>query len=165
MAIVRQPNAMTFNFKSSGLPAEKVHDQNHREYVSKQIGIKTPVHFDDYGPEFIAVHSSIKDQLHDNLINLLLTNHGERLGLPDFGANLMELCFELQTAEGNEEAVKRINKAVTKYMPYVIPKKFQPVVDNFSNKEVAKVGVKMTYDIPRLGVQDRGLEVILYAAG
>ena len=31
--------------------------------------------------------------------------------------------------------------------------------------EVAKVGVKMTYDIPRLGVQDRGLEVILYAAG
>lgn len=165
MAIVRQPNALTFNFKSSGITAEKVRDQDTRPYVPKQIGIKTPVRFDDQGPEFVAVHESIKDQLHDNLINLILTNHGERLGLPDFGANLMELCFELQTQQGNDEAIKRINAAVTKYMPYVIPKKFQPVVENFNNKEVAKVGMKMTYDIPRLGVQDRGLEVLLYVAG
>lgn len=165
MAIVRQPNRIEFNFKSTGLRGAEVQEQNHRPVISQQIGIKTPVQFDDQGPEFIAIHGSIKDQLHDNLINLILTNHGERLALPDFGANLMELCFEMQTQEGNEEAIKRINNAVSKYMPYVIPKKFQPIVEHFANKEVAKVGVKMTYDIPRLGVQDRGLEVLLYVAG
>tara|TARA_Y100001970_G_C14219345_1_gene851674 strand:- start:1441 stop:1938 length:498 start_codon:yes stop_codon:yes gene_type:complete len=165
MAIVRQPNAVSFNFKSAGRQTSEVQEQSTRPTISKQIGIKTPVRFDDIGPEFVAVHDSIQDQVHDNLINLLLTNHGERLGLPDFGANLMELCFEMQHDEGQQKAIKRINHAVGKYMPYVIPKKFQPVYENFQNKEVAKVGVKMTYDVPRLGVQDKGLEIILYGAG
>lgn len=165
MAIVRQPNAVQFSFKSSGQRASEVQEQRKRPIVSRQIGIKTPLELDDRGPEFIKTHDNPQDQIHDNLINLILTNHGERLGLPDFGANLMELCFELQSDEGQREATKRINNAVQKYMPYVIPKQFMPVVENFDNKDVAKVGVKMTYDVPRLGVNDRQLEVLLYSAG
>jgi hypothetical protein len=77
----------------------------------------------------------------------------------------MELAFELQGEPGQQEAIKRINKAIAKYMPYVVPQKFQPIVDHFANKEVAKVGVKLSYDIPRLGVQNKGVEVIIFSVG
>ena len=165
MAVIRQQDAKSYKFKSSGVQLSEQQQIQSTPKVGRQIGIKTPVQFDDLGPEFISIHTSIKDAIHDNLINLILTNHGERLGLPDFGANLMELAFELQSEAGQTEAIKRINKAIAKYMPYVVPQKFQPVVDHFANKEVAKVGVRLSYDVPRLGVQNKGVEVIIFAVG
>ena len=39
-----------------------------------------------------------------NFRNMLMTNHGERLGRFDYGANLLPLAFELATEDGDEEA-------------------------------------------------------------
>jgi len=111
------------------------------------------------------MHNSFPDQLHDNLLNLILTNHGERLAHPDFGANLFELTFEMQNEGAQAEAMARISNAVRKYMPYVSLETFSPIVENFDNKEVAKIGISVGYTIPKLRTEQRQLEVILFSAG
>ena len=109
--------------------------------------------------------SDIDKQLSDNLRNLLLTNHGERLGYYDFGANLRPLVFDLGTDEADQEAIRRIKRTTNKYMPFISLEGFQVFVDRKDNKAVAKVGVQITYKIPRLDAALRSLEVMLYMGG
>ena len=104
-------------------------------------------------------------QIHDNLENLILTNHGERLGLPDFGANLAELTFEMQDEDVQSEAMARVSKTVRKYMPYVQLETFSPFIDHFDNKEVAKVGLTIGYQVPKLRTEMRMIDVVLFCAG
>ena len=167
MAVIRQSNSKKFNFKSSGV----LYDTKQKlvksfDPVDPQVGIRTPLSLSDIGENsFLVMNTSFGEQIHDNLINLLLTNHGERLCLPDFGANLRELAFEMATDSGQTEAMARINAALNKYMPFVIPNSFMPVIDHHENQDVAKVGVRMSYSVPRLGIKERGVEIIIFSAG
>ena len=166
MAITRVSDRKVYSFKSSGTTVTE-YDQRRKGLTTEAppIGIKTPVALADRGKNFLQMHTNFADQVHDNLKNLILTNHGERLGHPQFGANLMELTFEIQEEGGQAEAMTRITKAVGRYMPYVSLENFSPVVDNFDNKEVAKIGIVIGYTVPKLRTEIRYLEVILYAAG
>jgi hypothetical protein len=83
----------------------------------------------------------------------------------DFGANLIELAFELGTEEGDTMAVQRIAAAASKYMPYLELTTFEPIVEHQDNVHTAKVGVRVFYNIPSLGVTGQGIEVIIYTAG
>jgi len=167
MAIVPIGNRKVYSFKSVGQDAAE-----RKKFRAEQIsarnktafGIKTPVQLSTGGTEFLKMNYSMADQVSDNFRNLILINHGERLGFPDFGANLMELAFELQSEDGQQEAVHRISKAAGKYMPYLIPNTFEAIVDHFDNQTVAKVGLRISYDIPKLKVSNRILEVIIYTA-
>lgn len=167
MAVTRQPTSKKYNFKSVGVPYEtKLQQQKNFRPEEPQVGIRTPVALSDIGENaFVTMNTSFGEQIHDNLINLILTNHGERLALPEFGANLRELAFEMTSDEGQNEAMARINKAIGKFMPFVVPVSFMPVIDHFENSDVAKVGVRMSYTVPRLNIKERGLEVIIYSAG
>ncbi len=167
MAVTRQPTSKKYKFKSVGVAYDiKLKNQQSFRVEEPQVGIKTPLALSDIGENsFLRMNTSFADQVHDNLINLLLTNHGERLAVPDFGANLKELAFEMTTGEGQDKAMQRITKAIGKFMPFVIPLNFQPIVDFFENKEVAKIGVRMSYEVPKLNVKERGLEVIIFSAG
>jgi len=167
MAVTRQPTSKKYNFKSVGVPYEqKVQQQKYFRVEDPQVGIRTPVALSDTGEDsFVQMNTSFAEQIHDNLINLLLTNHGERLSIPDFGANLKELAFEMTNDDGQNEAMARINKAIGRYMPFVVPVSFMPVVDHFENKDVAKIGIRMSYTVPRLNIKERGLEVIIFSAG
>jgi len=167
MALVPNNNRKVYSFKSVGeIAAEREKFRKSQIEARKKpaFGIKTPVSLADGGTEFLTMNFSMADQVADNFRNLIMTNHGERLGLPDFGANLMELAFELQSEDGQGEAIARITRATTKYMPYIIPNTFEAIVDHFDNRNVAKVGVRISYDIPKLRVRDRILEVIIYTA-
>jgi len=100
----------------------------------------------------------------DNLRNLLLTNHGERLGQYDFGANLTELTFELGTDKFDTEAMLRISKAITKFMPYVQLLEYKP----FNEKRdgaLARAGFSVSYSVPLAKLNNQKIELILYAAG
>ena len=77
----------------------------------------------------------------------------------------MELAFEMQSDSGATEAMRRITLAVNKWMPFVALRSFEPVVELFENKQVAKVGVKLTYSVPRIRMKERGMEVIVFSAG
>jgi hypothetical protein len=50
-------------------------------------------------------------------------------------------------------------------MPFVTLDNFQVLIDRFDNKEVAKVGIVITYLIPAVDKLTRKLEVILYVGG
>jgi len=165
MAVTRVANNKKYDFKSIGTSFERQSEIDSRNTRSPPVGIKTPVALSDVGMGFLKMNTTFSDQIHDNLINLILTNHGERLGLPRFGANIMELAFEMQSDSGANEAMRRITQAVNKWMPFVALGSFEPVVELFENKQVAKVGVKLTYSVPRIRSKERGMEVIVFSAG
>jgi hypothetical protein len=50
-------------------------------------------------------------------------------------------------------------------MPYVQLLTFEPLVDRNDNKEVAKVGVRITYKVSALSQKDRVIEAIVFVAG
>ena len=165
MAVTRISNSKKYDFKSVGQSYERRAEIDSRRTRSPPVGIKTPVSLAEQGQGFLTMNTTFSDQIHDNLINLILTNHGERLGHPQFGANLMELAFEMQTDSGADEAMRRIVAATNRYMPFVALGTFEPVIDHYDNKQVAKVGVKLTYSVPRVKIKERGLEIIIFSAG
>ena len=167
MALVANNNRKVYSFKAVGEIAADRKKFRDEQFIAKNkvaFGIKTPLELSVGGTEFVKMNYTLADQVADNFRNLIMTNHGERLGHPDFGANLMELAFELQSEDGQGEAIARISKAAGKYMPYLIPNTFEAIVDHFDNKNVARVGVRISYDVPKLKVRDRILEVIIYTA-
>jgi phage baseplate assembly protein W len=129
------------------------------------IGIKVPVELGVGSDGLLKMHTDIDNNIADNFRNMIMTNHGERLGLYDFGANLTELAFELGTDRFDEEAVRRIRRTTEKYMPFVQLLTFEPLVDRRDNKDVAKVGVRITYKVSALSQRERIIEAIVYTAG
>ena len=87
---------------------------------SPPIGIKTPVQLDGMTDDFFVMHRDLGKQIRDNFRNLLQTNHGERLLISDFGANLRPLTFELASEGGVTAALQRIKTATNKFMPFIL---------------------------------------------
>lgn len=164
MAINPNRSRKSYSFKSSGKNA--ITDDT-LDLVAKEpppIGIKTPVEISpDKG--LFTMHTDVGKQISDNLRNLIMTNYGERLGFYDFGANIRPLVFDLGSEDADQLAISRIKRAVGKYMPFVSLDGFQVFVDRHDNKEVAKVGIQVTYKIPQLDNYIRSLEVMLYLGG
>lgn len=129
------------------------------------VGIKTPIQFATRQDDTFKMHDNVVSQIKDNFRNLLQTNHGERLGLFDFGANLSELCFDFGDETTDGEAMRRILRTTQKYMPFVVLKSFSPFTERSNNQHTAKIGVRLTYDIPALNSIDNRIEVILHVAG
>ena len=153
----------SYSFKSVGTTKRKAETVTPVRQ-KPPIGIKTPIRLSPENGLF-EMHTDLTKQVSDNLRNLLLTNHGERLGFYSFGANLGELVFDLGQEQADAEAQVRIKSAVEKFMPYVSLQEFQVFIDRFDNKEVAKIGIKVTYLVPKLDSALRSLEVMLYVGG
>lgn len=157
-----------YDFSSVGELKEDIDSRRLRsvtDTVSRPIGIKVPVSLSDTGDSLLTMHTDIEKNISDNFRNMIMTNHGERVGLYDFGANLTELAFELGSDDFDSEAIRRIRRTTQKYMPFVQLVTFEPLVERTDNKEVAKVGVRITYRVNTLSQKDRIIEVIIYSAG
>lgn len=152
-----------YSFKSVGTRGE---DFIQDRFVADPtpVGLITPLQLGN-GTNIFKMHYSLENQIKDNLRNLVLTNKGERLGRPDFGANLMELALELGTETSDQQAMVRIKEAAAKYLPFVQLVGFASEVDRFDNKEVAKVDLFITYTIPKISSKQNGLKITLYTAG
>ena len=77
----------------------------------------------------------------------------------------MELATELGTEKADQQAMVRIKKAASKYLPFINLIGFATETDRFDNKEVAKVDLFLTYTIPRISQKERGLKITLYSIG
>jgi phage baseplate assembly protein W len=80
------------------------------------IGVSLP--FNGPSGPFNSTYST-KDQTKSNLINLLLTNKGERVMNPEFGCDLGTVLFEGITEDTSELIKNLINTNVAIFVPEV----------------------------------------------
>jgi len=151
----------TYNFKSVGRTDEIVKKEQ-LDSTLVPYGIKTPLKLGKTDGIF-EMNYSLADQFHDNLRNLLQTNWGERLGTYNFGANLKPLTTEFTNLDNFDgQAIDRIRTAVEKWMPFVELEDFVSGIDRKENKNTAIITISITYNIPVLRVNRRGLQLALY---
>ena len=60
---------------------------------------------------------TVKEQIKSNLINLLLTEQGERINEPDFGVGLKNILFEQNI--NKEELEEKINFQINFFIPEI----------------------------------------------
>jgi phage baseplate assembly protein W len=159
-------SARVYEFRSVGI-RDDFYKESRSPWDENEvpIGIKTPLEIGEGHDGLLKMHKNLADQVHDNFRNLILTNHGDRLGFYDFGANLTELTHEIGSEDGDKEAIRRISKAASKYAPFITLQTFEAFTDNRDNEHTGKLGIRVIYDIPKLSVVGRAIEVILYSTG
>ena len=144
-----------YEFRSVGDRDSKVAEKDSFKYP---IGIKTPLEFGGNHDGVFKMHRDIAKQIDDNFKNLILTNHGERLGFYDFGANLDELTHELCSEDGDLLAMQRIRSATSKYMPFITLLTMETFNNHIGNTGATKIGIRIVYNVSQISNQDRTLE-------
>lgn len=151
----------TISFKSVGITQEQ--QSQSQTKVEKIFGFKTPLQIGN-GNTF-AMHTSLVDQIQDNLKNLLMTQRGERLGRENFGTRLNSLVFELSGDDFDAQATTEIKTAVSRFMPFIVLDTFQSIIDHQDNENIGKIRIRITYGIPQLNVRNKAIEVLLFVGG
>tara|TARA_R100000008_G_scaffold18986_1_gene9733 strand:+ start:1826 stop:2305 length:480 start_codon:yes stop_codon:yes gene_type:complete len=151
-----------YDFKSVGNLQSKVQTMKEDTAVSLPIGILTPISFEQDEESMFKMSKRLVDQVRDNMKNLLSTNHGERLMLTDYGANLKELSYDMTSNDVIEEALARISAAVTKYLPYVSLETFETSAT--PEGDVIVNTIKVGYSIPSINATNQIVEVSIVVA-
>ena len=113
---------------------------------SKAIGFGFPID----GPAVFIPTFTTREQTKANLVNYLLTNKGERVFNPNFGANLRSLLFE-NIVESTQDDIKvQIQDAIGLFFPTVKIEEIEFVNDADRNE----VTFNLTYQIQNFGVED-----------
>lgn len=160
---------MAISFKNVGFKKDNQRFEENFELVP--MGIKTPLRENSFGPGPFQMTFDPVEQLADNLRNLIQTNHGERLGRFKYGANLRDIVFDLTAKDDfDAEVAFRIKEAVSRYIPQIeldeletAPLKIKRIDD--TNRSLAKILVKVKFNIPILKSFGNVAEVILYVGG
>ena len=158
-------NRKTYDFASVGELNTVFGNRLVEKSAGFPVGIKTPMElgYDNSGP--FKMRSSLPEQIRDNFRNMLQTNHGDRVMLTDFGANLEELAFELCTEDGDTQAIGRIKATTSKYMPFINLMTFEPIKKTNDDGGLASVGFRVIFNVPTISTEEYGVEVIIYSAG
>ena len=91
-----------------------------------------------------------RDQIKANLVNYLLTNRGERVFNPNFGANLRNLLFENVSDTTTEELRERIQNDINSFFPEVQVK--QVIFDNIPDSNT--INFTLTYQVVLFGIEE-----------
>ena len=154
----------TISFKSSGT---KVSDNRSvATPVPLPIGIITPMELGEGSDGIFGMHRELSGQIPDNLRNLILTNHGERLGQYDFGANLKQLVFDYSSnPEWESDAMSNIKTAVAKFMPFVELESFETSIDTNNDPQIATIAITVTFNVPAANISNKAIRVFFEAGG
>jgi len=108
------------------------------------IGLKLPMNHDE-GSGFFPGHSTTLSQTSSNIRNLLLTNRGERVGQPTFGADLLLTLFEPMSEELIESVTQKISESMADWLPHVIVGKLNVQPDDIEpNKLIIEIEFSLT---------------------
>ena len=153
------------SFKSVGeTPSVSQNAQNRVE--PNPIGLVSPMRLSKTQKDIFEMHYDVQDQIEDNLRNLILTNHGERLGMQDFGANIRPLIFSVTGANFEKEVMTRINAGAIKFLPFIELETFEISYDNRdTEKGFATIGMLISYGVPAIGVSGKRMQVVITAGG
>tara|TARA_Y100000114_G_C11489672_1_gene199284 strand:- start:83 stop:487 length:405 start_codon:yes stop_codon:yes gene_type:complete len=109
------------------------------------IGFNFPIN----GPAVFNTTYQTRDQIKANLINFLLTNQGERVFNPDFGADLRLLLFDFQ--EDAEFGLREIiQDKVRELFPTVNIEQYDLIRTEDSNT----IQLSVVYSIQDFGITD-----------
>lgn len=83
-----------------------------KNYINIQFPFK-----DSAENNFVELTRDFKKAVKADLMHLLLTNKGERLYMPDFGANIRQYLFDPNDDVAHNSIKTEINDAIKKYIP------------------------------------------------
>ena len=157
--------AKVYSFKGVGQTLSEAEKADVDTQAGIPFGIATPIRFAKKSGNFLEMHTKAALQIKDNFRNMISTNHGERLMLHDFGANLKPLAFELGAESSDAQAIERISKTTAKYMPYISLETFEPIRQVSNDGSLSRVGVRIIYSVPTLGITNQVVEALIMSAG
>ena len=113
---------------------------------SRAVGFGFPLNGDAvFVPTFFT-----RDQIKANMINYLLTNKGERVFRPDFGADLRALLFEQILDVTTDDLKSNIQSDISQFFPNV-----EVVEIEFNNQpDENTVNFTLKYRIVNFGIED-----------
>lgn len=91
-----------------------------------------------------------RDQIKANLVNYILTNKGERVFNPNFGANLRALLFENIVDSSLEDLQSIIQNDIAFHFPQIVIKEIKFV--NTPDENI--INFILTYEIINFGIED-----------
>jgi phage baseplate assembly protein W len=112
----------------------------------KAVGFGFPLN----GPAVFVPTYTTREQTKSNLINYLLTNKGERVFNPNFGADLRNLLFENVLDRTTDELQETIQNDINLYFPQVDVKQIQFINQPDNNT----INFSLTYTIANFGITD-----------
>tara|TARA_Y100000592_G_C5457268_1_gene312034 strand:+ start:313 stop:804 length:492 start_codon:yes stop_codon:yes gene_type:complete len=157
-------NAATFDFGSVGdtLPTLREHEKAAFERTTVKYSPKTPLKLSTDKTELFVMNKSLADSVADNLKNLIMTNRGERVMQPRFGANLKSILGEFGTEGFEGEVMVRIKSSVKKYLPFVSLGQFSiEKLDSPPQEGTVVVKINITYSIPTASINGQQLSVVM----
>jgi phage baseplate assembly protein W len=119
--------------------------------LQKNIAIGVSLPFN--GPNGKPFNStfSTKDQIKSNLINLILTNKGERVFNPEFGADLKRILFEGITESTISSAKRQITDNINIFVPDAIVNEIEIIPDEDKNT----LSITIKYSLRISGTADQ----------
>ena len=105
------------------------------------IGLSFPLRRDKFN-DFALTKNSLQQSQH-NLKNLLLTHPLERVGQPEFGCRLRDICFEPIDADLPKKIDEEVRRAVGVWLPYINIKAVNTLTED-QDQNIVYVEVKYT---------------------
>ena len=103
-------------------------------------GLIFPLEFTDQNAGYKL--ADLKETVRFNLKNIILTNPGERVMIPDFGVGIRQALFEFSTADLTADMIGLIDEQISFYAPYVT------ILDIFAKPiSEQKIFVSLQYEI------------------
>jgi len=106
------------------------------------IGLKLPMGYSDSG--YFKQTKTTLQQAKYNIINLIKTIPGERLGQPSFGSNLHSILFEPMNEDFNDVLEDGIRTSMSTWLPYINVKKIE--ID-FPDHNVNRVDINIDFGL------------------
>ena len=107
------------------------------------IGLGLPMEYDDVTGFFPGTSTTLS-QTGSNIRNLLLTNRGERVGQPTFGADLLLTLFEPMSDELINRVEEKISESMADWMPHVTVNKLVVEPDEV---EVNQMNIELEFSL------------------
>ena len=107
------------------------------------IGLGLPMQHDDVNGFFPGTSTTLS-QTGSNIRNLLLTNRGERVGQPTFGADLLLTLFEPMSDQLISSVEEKISEAMSEWLPHVLVNKLVVEPDEV---EVNQMNIELEFSL------------------
>ena len=98
------------------------------------IGLKLPMGYSDTG--YFKQTKTTLQQAKYNIVNLIKTIPGERLGQPAFGSQLHSILFEPMNEDFSDILETSIRESLAKWLPYVNIKNIEITMPDYNINQV-----------------------------